>query len=204
MTSVDDLITQAPNTKMNLSKPNIFFPTAQLLGPISHTWSWRSFCKPYGIQMALWAELVLDAWFGPDSTDRHPLEMEVSWNGGYPKSSIARLLDGIFNDEPSILGNPHLWKPPYVDGTVNPYQIGIDKSVYLGRPWQLQKFQYVLISHWRKDECPEQRLGIVRHRGGRFWLIRWHIGWIETAGSSHGITMVHDWMIVSFLSVYQI
>ena len=39
------------------------------------------------------------------------LHMEVSKNGGTPSSHP--FLDGIFQYRPSILGYPHLWKPPY-------------------------------------------------------------------------------------------
>ena len=37
--------------------------------------------------------------------------MEVSQNGGTPKSSISRW---IFLYKPSIWGHHHLWKPPYL------------------------------------------------------------------------------------------
>ena len=38
--------------------------------------------------------------------------MAVSINGGTPKSFA--LYNGIFHHNPSILGYPHLWKPPYI------------------------------------------------------------------------------------------
>ena len=39
--------------------------------------------------------------------------MEVSWNGGTPKSSIL-IGCSIINYKPSILGYPHWWKPLYL------------------------------------------------------------------------------------------
>ena len=37
--------------------------------------------------------------------------MEVSWNGGTPKSSISRW---DFPLQTNHFGDPHLWKPPYI------------------------------------------------------------------------------------------
>ena len=45
------------------------------------------------------------------------IDMEVSWsflNYGYPGYPQIIHSNGSFHDQPSILGYPHLWKPPYV------------------------------------------------------------------------------------------
>ena len=39
--------------------------------------------------------------------------MEVSWNGGTPGTPKIIHFNRIFHYKPSILGYPHLWKPPY-------------------------------------------------------------------------------------------
>ena len=61
--------------------------------------------------------------------------MEVSWNRGTP--SYHPFPDGIFHYKPTILGIPHLWKPPHEVFSKQP------RLIHQGSPWPLPGF-----SHW--------------------------------------------------------
>ena len=56
------------------------------------------------------SQTVRRPMFVQEKYHKNGIHMGVSWNGGTPKSSH---FNRIFHYKPSILGYPHLWKPPY-------------------------------------------------------------------------------------------
>ena len=116
--------------------------------------------------------------------------MEVSWNGGTPKSSI---FNGIFHYKPSIWGYPHSRKPPYKCvclriGSIFPRSRGLSahsplKMVFCGYSISFRKHPGVSNGWCQKNQTishlPTISIGFFAHDGPITFLWYVHCMWWE-------------------------